>query len=151
MFLTSADDSVRFQMNNTNPPHIQFIKKPVYIVMGLLSLLGDECVEVDTEISDPLITTLATRSQTSKTMTLVIVYANNTNENGGLKNVHVVLKGMGGVNGRYVVYLMDNVDTNPFLIWKRAGSPVFPSRELRAEMRKAQVSTKVTGKSFTVY
>lgn len=130
-------------MNNTNPPHIQFIKKPVYTVMGLLSLLGDECVEVDTEISDPLITILATRSQTSETLTLVIVYANNTDENGDMKKVvHVVLKGMDGAEGRYVVYLMNNVDTNPFLIWRRAGSPVFPSRELRAEMRKAQVSTE---------
>lgn len=129
-------------MNNTNPPHIQFIKKPVYIVMGLLSLLGDECADVDTEISDPLITVLATRShQISKTMTLVIVYANNTNENRGVKNVNVVLKGMQDVSdGRYVVYLMDNVIANPFLIWKEAGSPVFPSKRIRAEMRRVQAS-----------
>lgn len=138
-------------MNNTNPPHIQFIKKPVYTVMGLLSLLGDECVEVDTEISDPLITTLATRSLTSETLTLVVVYVNNTDENGDLKKVvRVGLKGMAGVDGRYVVYLMNNVDSNPFLIWRRAGSPVFPSRELRAEMRKAQVSTEFISRSFAV-
>jgi hypothetical protein len=29
-------------MNNTNPPHVQFFKKPVYTTMALLSLLGNQ-------------------------------------------------------------------------------------------------------------
>lgn len=108
--------------------------------MGLLSLLGDECVQVDTEISDPLITVLLTRSQISKTIALIIVYSNNTAENVDVKKVRVGLSGLDFTEGRYVIYLLDNISTNPFLIWRKAGSPVFPSEILRAEMRKAQVN-----------
>lgn len=133
-------------MNNTNPAHIQFIKKPVYTVMGLMSLLGDESLQINTTINDPLLTVLATRSQKFKTITLVLVYVNNTVENETLKtNVEVILAGVESVDGRFVVYLLDNVNTNPFLMWKNARSPVFPSRELRARMRKAQVSKIMSG------
>lgn len=34
--------TARFQVNNTEPPHVQLIRKPVLTVMGLLALLGDE-------------------------------------------------------------------------------------------------------------
>lgn len=33
--------TARFQVNNTHPPHVQFIRKPVLTVMGLLALLGN--------------------------------------------------------------------------------------------------------------
>lgn len=36
--------TARFQVNNTEPPHVQLIRKPVLTVMGLLALLGDELV-----------------------------------------------------------------------------------------------------------
>lgn len=29
-------------MNETNPPHVQFIRKPVYTTMALLSFLGNQ-------------------------------------------------------------------------------------------------------------
>lgn len=37
----------RFQMNETKPPSVQTIKKPVLSIMGLLSLLGEQQAEVD--------------------------------------------------------------------------------------------------------
>ena len=37
----------RFQVNTTDPPHVQFIRKPVYTVLGLLALLGDVRVKAD--------------------------------------------------------------------------------------------------------
>lgn len=33
--------TARFQVNNTQPPHVQLIRKPVLTVMALLALLGD--------------------------------------------------------------------------------------------------------------
>ena len=32
--------TARFQVNNTKPPHVQLLRKPVLTVMGLLALLG---------------------------------------------------------------------------------------------------------------
>lgn len=33
--------TARFQVNNTQPPHVQLIRKPVLTAMGLLALLGE--------------------------------------------------------------------------------------------------------------
>lgn len=33
--------TARFQINNTRPPHVQLLRKPVLTAMGLLSLLGE--------------------------------------------------------------------------------------------------------------
>lgn len=33
--------TARFQVNNTEPPHVQLLRKPVLTVMGLLALLGE--------------------------------------------------------------------------------------------------------------
>lgn len=40
-FFTQRTLLARFQMNNTKPAHVQFIRKPIYSVMGLLSYLGE--------------------------------------------------------------------------------------------------------------
>lgn len=33
--------TARFQVNNTRPPHVQLLRKPVLTAMGLLALLGE--------------------------------------------------------------------------------------------------------------
>lgn len=133
-------------MNNTHPPHIQFVKKPVYSVMGLLSLLGDEFIEVDSKTVDPLVTVLVSRSRTHKFVAMVIAYANNTTENPKYtKRVHVTFRNENTDRSKYVVYLLDNNRTNPFLLWKEHGSPAFPEASLRKLMRNVQVGHIHTG------
>jgi hypothetical protein len=39
-------------MNNTNPPHVQFFKKPVYTTMALLSLLGNQELQAVVRMPD---------------------------------------------------------------------------------------------------
>lgn len=46
-FFTQRTLLARFQMNNTNPPHVQFIRKPIHSVMGLLSLIGEKSLSVN--------------------------------------------------------------------------------------------------------
>jgi len=36
----------RFQVNSTDPPHVQFIRKPIYSVMALMSFVGGEQIQV---------------------------------------------------------------------------------------------------------
>jgi L-iduronidase len=36
--------TARFQVNNTSPPHVQLLRKPVLTGMGLLALLGEPCL-----------------------------------------------------------------------------------------------------------
>lgn len=35
--------TARFQVNNTHPPHVQLVRKPVLTAMALLALLGELC------------------------------------------------------------------------------------------------------------
>ena len=37
----------RFQMNTTDPPHVQYVRKPVHTVMGLLAKLGEKQLQVN--------------------------------------------------------------------------------------------------------
>ena len=39
----------------------------------------------------------------------------------------------------YVIYVIDNVVANPFLVWKSAGSPQTPSSKLFQQMRQFEV------------
>lgn len=39
-YFTQRTLTARFQMNNTKPPHVQMVRKPVLTAMGLLALLG---------------------------------------------------------------------------------------------------------------
>ncbi|PIO40631.1 hypothetical protein AB205_0179760, partial [Aquarana catesbeiana] len=47
-YFTQRTLTARFQMNNTKPPHVQMVRKPVLTVMGLLALLGE--VHISTQI-----------------------------------------------------------------------------------------------------
>jgi len=44
----------RFQVNSTDPPHIQFIRKPIYSAMALLSFVDDEQIHVEPVQSERL-------------------------------------------------------------------------------------------------
>lgn len=46
-YFTQRTLTARFQMNNTKPPHVQMVRKPVLTAMGLLALLGmvNVCLE----------------------------------------------------------------------------------------------------------
>jgi len=39
----------------------------------------------------------------------------------------------------YVIYIVDNIVANPYLVWKSAGSPQTPSLKLFQKMRELEV------------
>ncbi|KAJ3607295.1 hypothetical protein NHX12_025605 [Muraenolepis orangiensis] len=101
--------TARFQVNNTRPPHVQMLRKPVLVVMGLLALLGD--VEVQAQVLD-----LAQGVSSGGTV-------------GGL----VAQKGL-----VYVTYYLDNNVTNPQQLWQAMGSPDFPTAQQFQLLRTAE-------------
>ena len=126
-------------MNHTHPPHNQFIKKPVYTVMGLLSFLGDGWLQADVNPQDPLLTVLATKTVTNgSNLAILLAYGDDDYVNNTIKPVQLVVKNV-PVGGRFVVYLIDNVETNAYKFWQDVGGPVFPQSSVREEMRKREV------------
>ncbi|XP_068241204.1 alpha-L-iduronidase [Palaemon carinicauda] len=50
----------RFQINNTTPHQVQFVKKPAYTIMALLSLLGDQVLSHSQSFVDKRLSVLST-------------------------------------------------------------------------------------------
>uniref|UniRef100_A0A1A8FMN6 Iduronidase, alpha-L n=2 Tax=Nothobranchius korthausae TaxID=1143690 RepID=A0A1A8FMN6_9TELE len=142
--------TARFQVNNTHPPHVQLIRKPVLTVMGLLALLGDTQVlaEVLTsggEHSDTLGVLASSHRPavlggSDSWQTAVLVYNSDDNSTSNhTDEVTVSLKGLAEQKGLvYVTYYMDNNVTNPYQLWQNMGGPDYPTAEQFRNIRNVE-------------
>ncbi|XP_072848036.2 alpha-L-iduronidase isoform X2 [Pogona vitticeps] len=146
-YFTQRTLTARFQMNNTNPPHVQMVRKPVLTVMGLLALLGEE--QVSAEIYSPEsedYSTLGILASLHKPALLqleeswqasILVYSSNDNQTSS--NISAVTINVTNYPKHnelvYVTYYMDNCLTNPYLQWKKMGAPDFPSLKQLEQIR----------------
>ncbi|XP_040273967.1 alpha-L-iduronidase [Bufo bufo] len=142
-YFTQRTLTSRFQMNNTKPPHVQMVRKPVLTVMGLLALLGETQVstymvwDLDASSNYSTVGVIASvhepknRDQTDSWQSTIVVYASDDNRTSTDINL-VTLNLTNFPKSKdlvYVTYYMDNMLTNPFLEWQKTGSPDFPSVE----------------------
>uniref|UniRef100_A0A7N6A8Y9 Alpha-L-iduronidase n=1 Tax=Anabas testudineus TaxID=64144 RepID=A0A7N6A8Y9_ANATE len=137
--------TARFQVNNTQPPHVQLIRKPVLTVMGLLALLGDSKIKVYVFNS-----TVGVLSSSHKPVipggsdswqAAVLVYNSDDNSTSTRTDgVTVTLQGLSAQkeNLVYVTYYMDNNVTNPYQLWQNMGSPDYPTAEQFRRLRSTQ-------------
>ncbi|XP_074850655.1 alpha-L-iduronidase isoform X2 [Carettochelys insculpta] len=150
-YFTQRTLTARFQMNNTKPPHVQMVRKPVLTVMGLLALLGEtqilaELTSADTSTDTDMIGVLASvrapaeRRTSDSWQASILIYASDDNQTSpNLSAVTVnVTRFPRHAELVYVTYYLDNNLTNPFLEWKNVGSPDFPSAKQFQQMRDAE-------------
>ncbi|NXX79394.1 IDUA iduronidase, partial [Urocolius indicus] len=151
-YFTQRTLTARFQMNNTKPPHVQMVRKPVLTVMGLLALLGEKQVFAEVKSSEGKSTQNATVGVLASVHTpsemhpsdswqaTLLMYSSEDNRTSS--NISTVT-----VNAThfpkhrelvYVTYYLDNNQTNPYLKWRELGSPDFPSPEQFRHMRDAE-------------
>ncbi|XP_041053900.1 alpha-L-iduronidase isoform X3 [Carcharodon carcharias] len=142
-YFTQRTLTARFQMNNTNPPHVQMVRKPVLTVMGLLALLGEKQLEVEmmlnSDASDENSTLGAIASihepsnshASDSWQSAIIIY--NSDDNRTSSDITLVTVNLTNFPTQeelvYVIYHLDNKDTNPYLQWKNFGRPDFPTVE----------------------
>ncbi|XP_053146576.1 alpha-L-iduronidase isoform X2 [Hemicordylus capensis] len=149
-YFTQRTLVARFQMNNTQPPHVQMVRKPVLTVMGLLALLGEEQVSanIDSHESDDFDTLGVLASlhrpdelQPSDSWQASILICS-SNDNQTSTNISVVTINVTNCPKHkelvYVTYYLDNHLTNPYLQWKKLGAPDFPSLEQLQQIRDAE-------------
>ncbi|XP_044258578.1 alpha-L-iduronidase isoform X2 [Tribolium madens] len=144
-YFTQRTLFARFQMNHTDPPHSQFIKKPVYVVMALLSLLGDEYLAGGMNSNDSMLTVLTTRTSdiNQSNVGILVAYADSDEVNiETIKSVRLCINNL-SIGSRFVVYLLDNILTNPYRFWHKLGRPVFPPKFLRQQLREQEVMERV--------
>ena len=71
----------------------------------------------------------------------VIVYnSNDTSDKTSLAHVNISISGLPPEKELvFALYKLDSKNGNPYDVWRRQGSPVFPSDNLLKELRKHQV------------
>ncbi|KAM9237606.1 alpha-L-iduronidase isoform 1-T1 [Dugong dugon] len=143
--------TARFQVNNTRPPHVQLLRKPVLTAMGLLALLDGkqlwaEVVQAGRVLdSNHVVGVLASAHSPSGPAdawrATVLVYASDdtrahANRSAAVTlHLHRVPPAPGLV---YVTLYLDNRLCSPHGEWQRLGRPVFPSAEQFRRMRVAE-------------
>lgn len=154
----------RFQVNSTTQPYVQFIRKPGYSIMGLLSLLGNKQIYVTSDhpyfVNDVVnvLASVSSPEQNSWQMAVLLYYSTDT-EGSNVKirshypqtlkvklNLHDLPTWKNTSTGiTYVIYALDNKYGNPYSIWKCRGSPATPSFELFKQMRANQEPVRISG------
>ncbi|KAG7490400.1 alpha-L-iduronidase [Solea senegalensis] len=142
--------TARFQVNNTQPPHVQLIRKPVLTVMGLLALLGE------TQVLAQVLNVAGTDSGTvgvlasshtpvmsggsdSWQATALVYNSDDNSSSTDADDVTISLTGLATQRSlMYVTYYMDNNVSSPYQLWKSMGSPDYPTAQHFRRLRRAQ-------------
>ncbi|XP_017857775.1 PREDICTED: alpha-L-iduronidase [Drosophila arizonae] len=131
-----------FRMNETNPPHSQFVQKPVYAALGMLAKLGTraadlEVVNMDSKHSVQVLRSISGNGGAQYMATIFL-----SPEQAGPQLTayhHKYTLNMSIANeSAFITELLVPHSTDPAHVWQQAGSPAYPNATLREAMRRAQ-------------
>ncbi|XP_047271606.1 alpha-L-iduronidase isoform X2 [Homo sapiens] len=144
--------TARFQVNNTRPPHVQLLRKPVLTAMGLLALLDEEQLWAEVSQAGTVLDSNHTvgvlasahrpQGPADAWRAAVLIYASDDTRAHPNRSVAVTLRLRGVPPGPGLVYVtryLDNGLCSPDGEWRRLGRPVFPTAEQFRRMRAAEV------------
>ncbi|XP_001356788.3 alpha-L-iduronidase [Drosophila pseudoobscura] len=133
-----------FRMNETNPPHSQFIQKPVYAALGMLAKLGSraadmELVNMDTKHSVQVWRTVSGGMGGPGQYMATIFLSPEEAVPKITAFHHKYTLNMSIANeSAFITELLMPHNTDPYYLWTQAGSPAYPNANLREAMRRAQ-------------
>ena len=132
-------DAPRFE-EDLRRRKFELIKKPIFNVMSLLSLLGSErCAAIleNQESSDEPIGVLATRR--GRTQVAVLLYhSTDVIMRSGSEAITLQLDNLPFERGALAHYRIAEGQGDPFLIWESMGAPANPTPAQYAELREHQ-------------
>ncbi|XP_026722008.1 alpha-L-iduronidase isoform X2 [Athene cunicularia] len=151
-YFTQRTLTARFQMNNTKPPHVQMVRKPVLTVMGLLALLGEKQIFAEVNSSEGestqnstvgVLASVHTPSEVQPSdswqATLLMYSSEDNRTSSNISTITVNATHFPKLRDMvYMTYYLDNNQTNPYLKWKKLGKPDFPSPEQFQQIRDAE-------------
>ncbi|XP_039076309.1 alpha-L-iduronidase isoform X3 [Hyaena hyaena] len=143
--------TARFQVNNTRPPHVQLLRKPVLTAMALLALLDGEQLWAEARrggagrAGSRAVGVLASAHRPAGPAdawrAAALVYASDDTRAHPNRSVALTLRLHGVPRAPGLVYVtlyLDNRFCSPYAEWQRLGRPVFPSAEEFRRMRTAE-------------
>lgn len=130
----------RFAMNRTNPPHVQFIRKPVHAALGLLASLGYSASSV-MSFAKEMECLITRRADTYGAILCISANTNSSRNESEANRYHVidVIKLGLDVNSVYFIEYLAAELTDPFFIWNKWNRPCYPNRTVYASLRKSEV------------
>ncbi|XP_011914709.1 PREDICTED: alpha-L-iduronidase isoform X1 [Cercocebus atys] len=153
--------TARFQVNNTRPPHVQLVRKPVLTAMGLLALLDEEQLWAEVSRAGTVLDSNHTvgvlasahrpEGPADAWRAAVLIYASDDTRAHPNRSVAVTLRLRGVTPGPGLVYVtryLDNRLCSPDGEWRRLGRPVFPSAEQFRRMRAAEEPVAAAPRPF---
>lgn len=130
----------RFAMNNTNPPHVKFVKKPVHAALGMLASLTGYADSVKKSDNMTCLTTIA------KNYGAILCTTSDLNQTNWARETPVIITVdtgeilRGATNdAAYFVEYLENQKTDPYFVWLENERPSFPDTALFRRMRQAEV------------
>ncbi len=122
----------------------ELIKKPVFSVMTILSLLGNmRCtVEGPPDVSEPL-GVIATRRGDNQ-VAVLIYHSQDRIMSGGKEPIALTLEGLPFERAALTYYRIDGHHGDPFSLWEAMGAPDRPTAEQIAQIRTRQESAIMT-------
>ncbi|XP_062068942.1 alpha-L-iduronidase [Lepus europaeus] len=143
--------TARFQVNNTRPPHVQLLRKPVLTAMGLLALLDRQQLWAEVSQAGAVLDSNHTvgvlasahrpKGPADAWRATVLVYSSDDTHAHANRSIPVTLRLRGVPPGPGLVYVtryLDNQFCSPHGEWQRLGRPVFPTAEQFRRMRAAE-------------
>lgn len=143
-FFTQRTLLARFQMNNTTPKHIQFVQKPVYSALGLLSNLALNAGKVILDTKSNLsyvITTNNRRVEFSYSCLIVWSLVNLKRHATKSRTLEIAVRNVPqNATTNNLFYFVEGIDkkTNPAAVFEKLKSPPFPDFHAFQLMRNTQ-------------
>ncbi|XP_017469197.1 PREDICTED: alpha-L-iduronidase [Rhagoletis zephyria] len=134
-----------FRMNNSQPAHSQFIQKPVYAALGMLSKLATLAADVETITLNNsnnelwLLKTCSIENTPLYLSWLLLPQENTTTLGNFTLRRQLPFTLCAKENFAYIIEILEQGHTDPAHIWRaKANATPFPNKTQRAEMRYAQ-------------
>lgn len=143
-YFTQRTLIARFQMNNTTPKHNQFVQKPVFSALGLLSNLANLAGKVNVVADSQLSYVITTNDMPGRFYSCVLLWSHVnlnsfTNKTRTFEiKIHNVSSGYASEANFYFVEGLDNKRTNPWAVHQSHKSPAFPDFSVLEQMRAVQ-------------
>ena len=146
-YFTQRTLNSRFQVNNTNPKYVHFVRKPALAVMGLLAKLGD--VQVGRLTVNDRIGGLASicTSCSNLEISAMLYNSDNSQPTTGSSSIRLRYSNLNAtdfllskslLDMKSVVCNLNNFETNPHSIWEKLGKPNYPTPSQFALMHESE-------------
>uniref|UniRef100_A0A3F2YYY0 Uncharacterized protein n=1 Tax=Anopheles gambiae TaxID=7165 RepID=A0A3F2YYY0_ANOGA len=130
----------RFQMNLTNPPHVQFVVKPVFSALGMLANLAP--LAGPTHYLEGNVSYLASIDEHMTYLCLLASRSNDSfpiHEKRSHLNISIPTDMLIGTRLNYLLEAVQDGRNDPFRVWQWQGKPPYPTSEQFAAMREVQL------------